>query len=83
MDIRWFADLPPERQEDFKKLVLNSQVVLGKLSQILDDEERNLDRQEASVEDFNSSAWPYKQAFRNGERSRIRKMRDLLSFVRR
>lgn len=83
MDTRWFSDLPLEKQEDFKKLLTNSQTVLGRLLQIIEDDERGLERQETTIKDFDDTNWSHKQAFRNGDRSRIRKMKDLLSFVRR
>jgi hypothetical protein len=83
VDIRWTSDLPPETKEDFQKLLRNSQVQFGKLLQILDDEEQTLNRQESTIKDFEDPNWSHKQAFRNGDRSRIRKMKELLSFVRR
>lgn len=83
MDIRWFNHLPPEKQEEFKKLVINSQLVFTRLLQIVEDDERAMLREETTLKDFDSPNWAYKQAFRNGDRSRLRKMKDLLNFVRR
>lgn len=80
MDTRWVSNLPKDKQEDFKALLRNSTMIFRRLKEILDDEEDTLIRQESSINDFDDSNWYCKQAFRNGDRSRIRKLRDLINF---
>lgn len=82
MDIRWTAHLQdPERREEFRKLLNNSTTVFSRLLQILEEEERNIERKENSPDDFSDPSWSHKQAFRNGDRSRLQRIKDLLSFV--
>lgn len=83
MDTRWFHHLPSEKQEEFKKLLTNSQTVFTRLLEILEDEERSMLREETTLKDFDNPNWALKQAFRNGDRSRLRRLKDLLNFVRR
>lgn len=83
MDIRWTKDISdPGKKEEFRKLLMNSQFVLGKLLDILDDEEAQGLKQETTLADFDAPNWANRQAFRNGQRSSYRKVKDLLNFVR-
>lgn len=83
MDTKWAADLPAERREDFKKLLENSQAQFSRLLQIIEDDEKAIERQETSKDDFETPSWALKQANRLGEKKAYRKVKDLLSFVRR
>lgn len=80
LSIEWFTGLPPERKEDFEKLVRNSTILLRQLNVILDKWEDELNSAESKSADYDTPSWSHKQADRNGDRRRIRRMRELLSF---
>jgi hypothetical protein len=77
----WIRGLPKDEQEDFEKSLRHSTVVLSRLVALLDEQLKNLDRIENSVEVYDSPSWAYKQAHINGERSRLTKIRQLFNFL--
>ena len=76
----WFMDISPDRKEGFEQTLRNSTLILRQLSHILDRWEEDLNSAESKLSDYDTPSWEAKQAHRNGDRSRIRKLRDLLSF---
>lgn len=79
LSVKWTAHLDAEpRRKDFEQTVLNAHLVLDRLNDILDEEIKSIDKQEASLSDFESPAWDYKQAFRNGQLSVYLKLKQLL-----
>ncbi len=50
-----------------------------RLREILEEEERQLETA-VGLKDFEDPSWSHKQAFRLGERARIKKLKDLLDF---
>jgi hypothetical protein len=80
LNLVWTKNLPSTKKKEFEATLRNSTFVLSRLRDILDEEMEVLDRQETTISDFDHPNWSHKQAYRNGERARIRKMRDLLSF---
>lgn len=50
-----------------------------RLKEILEEEERQLEAG-ITLKDFEDSSWSHKQAFRLGEKARIKKLKDLLDF---
>jgi hypothetical protein len=52
------------------------------LWEILDEWEEDLTRQETKLSDFDTPNWEVRHAYRLGDRSRIRKLRDLLGFLK-
>lgn len=81
LSLEWFKGIPPEKKDGFEELIRNSTTALGQLVHIVDAWEQELDRAALSTEDYDSPSWAAKQAHRNGDRSRLRKLRDLLSFL--
>lgn len=75
MDTRWFKGNNPEAA---KSLVLNSSRVLGKLTEILQEELDALDRQEQFYTDYDNPSWSHKQAHRNGDRAALLRVLKLL-----
>lgn len=82
LSVEWFKGVPTERRETFEQAIRNSTTALGRLYDLLDEWEKDLDRSETTITDFDSPNWALRQAYRNGDRSRIRKLRDLLSFLK-
>lgn len=76
----WLRDLSQDDKERFIKSLLADKLILPKLLDILEEKEGSLDTQENKIEDFDDSAWAYKQAFRNGQRSVYLQIKKLISF---
>ena len=81
LSLEWFKGIPPEKKQSFEETIRNSTTVLQQLSNLLDVWEAELDRSESQIADYVSPSWANKQAHRNGDRARLRKLRDLLSFL--
>ena len=77
--IVWTKHLEGKDKENFLNILMNSTTVLNRLQTLLKEELDNLDNQECTVKDFEDPSWSHKQAFRNGERARIRKTLDLIT----
>lgn len=75
----WTAGL----SEDAKKSYIDGLVAnpyLKVLRTILEVRDKGLQKNEFSTEDFKEHQWAYKQAFRNGQRSAINAIIELLTF---
>jgi hypothetical protein len=76
---QWTKHLRSEKEkEDFLAILGNSTTVLYRLRDILVEELTGINNSECSISDFEDASWSHKQAFRNGERARIKKLLDLL-----
>ena len=76
--IAWTRNLPEDQKEQFEKAVRNSSTVLSRLEQILIEDEQMLLK---SVPNFDEASWAYHQAFNLGELARLRKLKELFSFL--
>ena len=83
LSIEWFTGIPRERHEEFEKLIRNSTILLRQLTAILDKWEGELDAGESKATDYETPSWSHKQADRNGDRRRIKRLRELLNFLER
>lgn len=80
----WTKHLRDDKErKDFITVLENSSLVLNRLKDILMEEIEVLDRQEGTIDDFKDPAWTHKQAFRNGDRARLRKLLDLITIKKR
>ena len=80
----WVRHLPAQDTDHIKQFeaaVRNSTVALGRLQDLLKEELEQIERSESSDTQFDTPNWDYHQAYRNGDRSRIRKLLYLLSFM--
>ena len=71
----------PEQKKKFEDTIRASTTLTQRLLEILEEEERALDQLTMSSQDFDSPAWAYKQAYRMGEKARLKKLRDLFNFA--
>lgn len=71
----------PQKKRDFEQAVRHSTLALGRFKQILQDELDSLENVSTSLDEFDSPSWAFKQAYRNGEKARIKKTLELLSFL--
>lgn len=78
----WIRHLPQGRLEnkDFEAAVRNSTIALGRLREILQEEINSLDKSETSDSQFSDPNWSHKQAYRNGQRSKLRYILSILEF---
>lgn len=70
----------PKDKADFEVIVRNSTRLLTRLKGIIEEQEKALHSQSFSLDDFRDPNWSHKQAYRNGELSRLKKMKDLIPF---
>lgn len=70
----------PEKKSGLEGAIRNSATALGRLRDILLEEDGILSSSQISQPD-NDASWAFKQAHISGERLRIRKVLDLLSFL--
>lgn len=75
----WTQGLTGEAKSNFESLVRNSTLLLSKLKEIIEDKERSLQALSLSADDFKDPNWSHKQAFRNGELSSLKKMKDIIT----
>lgn len=70
----------PKDKADFEVIVRNSTRLLTRLKGIIDEQINQIHSQSNSVDDFRDPNWSHKQAYRNGELARLKKMKDLIPF---
>lgn len=82
LSLNWSKHLHDEdKKKNFEDLVRNSTVVLGRLKALLEEDLRSLDTRDTTEKDFEDPNWSHKQAFRNGDRARLKKVINLLEFI--
>lgn len=69
----------PKKKQDFTDAIKNSRVLIDRLLEILDSMEDELDSQESHT-DFYDAGYPFKQAFVNGQKKTIEKVKGLFDF---
>ena len=67
----------PEEQEIFRQRVFGSREVLDRLNELLKEWEGQLDRSETDPTVFLTPNWAYLQAYKNGYRAGLNKMKEL------
>lgn len=81
LQIEWVKHLTdPDQKENFEKTLRNSTLVLARLRDIVDEWETTILREETKPDQYAVANWQLLQAHRNGDRERIKKLRDLLDF---
>lgn len=78
----WTKHLKGQDKEQFESVLRNSKQALSRLVNILDEKTEALSNAETRPEDFSDPNWPYKQAFRNGQKAGLREIRELLKFIK-
>ena len=69
-------------RESFEGILRNNVQLFTRLTEIIEETERDLNSKETSIDDFGDPNWAYKQAYRNGERSQLRKIKQLFEFIK-
>lgn len=78
----WTRHLHADRKEEFEALVQNSTIVLGRMKTILHEQLESTLVSEETEGDFDTPAWAYRQAYRNGERAGLRRALRLLAHIK-
>jgi hypothetical protein len=75
----WTKHLKTEEEQDkFKKSLLASKHVLGRLQELLDEEKDGLESAEISPKMYDSPNWDYKQAHNNGFKAALKMVGKLI-----
>lgn len=83
LPLPWVKNLKTQEEKDkFEQIVRSSVTALSRLYDLLEEQERDLYNQEATLDDFTSVDWAYKQAFRNGLKANIKNLKQLLQFTK-
>ena len=79
MYTKWTEHLQDQKdKEHFRNRVIGSKDVFERLTQILDEKERDLNLKEVSIETYNQPNWAERQAHHNGYRSCLHALRKLI-----
>lgn len=71
----------PEKKKDFEAAIRNSTLVLGRVRDIVRERIASINSAETKAEDYNTSGWAFRQAFRNGRKAELRDLEALLQFL--
>lgn len=80
LSLEWTAGMDPDHKTNFELILRNNTQLVRRVNELLSQWEKDIDKSEFSIKDFAEPNWANKQAFRNGDRSRIKKLKDLFSF---
>lgn len=76
----WTKNLKsPEEKDRFENSLKGSKIVLDRLTELLTEEESEIDRSELNVDTYETSNWASKQAHKNGQRASLRKIKNLIN----
>lgn len=76
----WTQNLQDKKAvESFTNTVLSARPVLERLSQILQDQEADIDRSELTLDAYSAPDWANKQAHKNGQRHMLRTVKNIIA----
>lgn len=79
----WVRHLKDQGHKDkFEQSVRASVTALSRLYDLMEEEEEQISKQETSADDFTNTDWAFKQAFRNGRKTQIKELKQLLQFIK-
>lgn len=79
MYIKWTSHLQDqEDKKSFEQNIRGARSVLERLKDILDEEEKGLDRSEMDIRTFDLPNWANRQAYKNGYRSALSNLKKLV-----
>jgi len=59
--------------------ILSAKSVLDRLHDILEEDEKGLDRSESDIKTFDTPGWEFKQAYKNGYRACLNMLKTLVN----
>lgn len=79
MIIDWIKNLKTQEERDDFSRLLTSSTIMERLRELLTEYEKSLDRSELTEQVFDKPNWAERQAFKNGYRSCLSKMKQLVN----
>lgn len=79
LSVEWTQGMDPEQKKAFEQNIRNNSVLVNRFLEIIDRWEKETTARELTIDDFKEPNWANKQAFRNGDKSRIKKVKDLFT----
>jgi hypothetical protein len=67
----------PQKKEEFIKTLKASRTLIDRFTEILDELEDEIIRDQNTVSRYDNPAWAYRQAYHNGCTAQLRKIKDL------
>jgi hypothetical protein len=80
LNIAWTKHLKDKDKEDFEVIVRNSTRLLKRLKEIAEEKETEVMNTSLSLNDFSTPNWSHKTAYRNGQLSVLRLLKELIPF---
>lgn len=81
--VAWVKNIKdPTEKDNFEKSLRSSNVALSRLIDLLEEREAEINRQDATIDDFVNVDWAFKQAFRNGQKAMVREIKQLMAFTK-
>lgn len=77
---KWTDGLDPKSKAEIEYGLKHVPPILKRLKEMLQKDLAEVEGLEIKVSDYASPSWAYLQAHRNGEKARLKKTLDLLSF---
>lgn len=79
LPVLWTKHLKSEEErKSFSDAVLNDRLVLGRLSDIIEEKLSSLQDREVSASEYDNPSWAYKQAHTNGVKAGLTAILNLL-----
>ena len=83
LPVAWLKNTPDEKQrQTLEASIRNSRTALSRLYDLIEEKVEVINNQEISIADFKDASWTYKAAFRQGQKSSLKEIKDLLEFLK-
>lgn len=76
----WFRDLSEKEKKDLEFVLRNNTILIQAFLDILTRYEKEEERSEITLDQYDSPSWSHRQADRNGARRALNKVRSLFTF---
>lgn len=77
--LEWTSGMDEEEKKNFLIILHNNTQLIRRLHAILDQWDKEIEKSEFTIKDYDTPNWAVKQAHRNGDRGRIKKVKDLFT----
>ncbi len=77
----WYAGKTQKEQEAIEFVLRNNVALIQAVLDVIDRYEKEEDRGETNLTQYDSPAWGYKQADRNGARRALQKVKNLFNIL--
>lgn len=78
--VEFLKNVPADKKADVEAAIRGSTTLLLSLRKILSERLHSVNADEARSTDYDSPAWPFKQANRNGKHSAYQEILSLITF---